>query len=72
MHHVPQPLAILHDQRLVESVKATDLLDLRRRTTIGVLFPLLARSVKPTDLDTLAGATLEAASNVAWDDVARL
>jgi hypothetical protein len=50
----------------------TDLLDLRRRTTIGVLLPLLARRVKPTDLDTLAGATLEAASNVAWDDVARL
>ncbi len=50
----------------------TDLLDLRRRTTIGVLFPLLARRVKPTDLDTLAGATLEAASNLAWDDVARL
>ena len=50
----------------------TDLLDLRRRTTIGVLFPLLARRVKPTDLDTLAGATLEAAPNVAWDDVARL
>jgi hypothetical protein len=50
----------------------TDLLDLRRRTTIGVLFPLLARRAKPTDLDTLAGATLEAAPGVAWDDVARL
>ena len=50
----------------------TDLLDLRRRTTIRVLLPLLARYAKPTDLDTLAGVALEAAPSVAWDDVARL
>ena len=53
-------------------VHDTDLLDLSRRTTIGVLLPLLARRAKPTDLDTLAGVTLEAAPSVAWDDVARL
>ena len=50
----------------------TDLLDPRRRTTIHVLFPLLARRAKPTDLDTLARATRETAPSVAWDDVARL
>jgi hypothetical protein len=50
----------------------TDLLDLRRRTTIRVLLRLLARRARPIDLDTLAGAALEPGPSVAWDDVARL
>ena len=50
----------------------TDLIDLRRRTVVRAFLPLLGRRAKPTDLDTLAAATREAAPSVAWDDVARL
>lgn len=50
----------------------TDLLDRRRRAMLRLLLPLLARRVKPTNLDTLPREMLDDAPVVTWDDVARL
>lgn len=50
----------------------TDLLDARRRALMRVVFPLLARRARVTDLDALATLLLPDAPRVGWDDVARL
>lgn len=50
----------------------TDLLDRRRRALVRVLLPLLARRVRPLDLDALAALDPWRGAEVAWDDVARL
>ena len=50
----------------------TDLLDRRRRALLRLLLPLLARRVKPTDLDTLSHEIRDDAPVVTWDDVVRL
>lgn len=49
----------------------TDLLDLRRRTTIRVLLPLLARRTESTDLNALAAAVLPLAPEKLWSDIER-
>jgi hypothetical protein len=50
----------------------TDLLDRRRRTMLSTLLPVLARRAEPADLATLAASIGNMASEIAWDDVARL
>jgi len=49
----------------------TDLLDRRRRALLAVLLPLLARRVRPTDLDRIARTLGSEAPEIDWDDVAR-
>jgi len=49
----------------------TDLLDLRRRTLLGVLLPLLARVAGARNLDGLSVELAGSAEEVAWSDVAR-
>jgi hypothetical protein len=50
----------------------TDLADLRRRTLLRVLLPLLARVAEPIDLDSLRVRIAETAPEIPWADVARL
>jgi hypothetical protein len=50
----------------------TDLLDRSRRALLRLVFPLLARRARVSDLSVLAARVLSGAPQVAWDDVARL
>jgi hypothetical protein len=49
----------------------TDLLDRGRRALLAAVLPVLARMAQATDLDRLRGSLADA-SEIAWNDVARL
>ena len=53
-------------------VHDTDLLDRRRRALIPILLRLLTRRAEASDLNALRAAIGNEASEIAWDDVARL